>query len=370
MQSGQGLRMVLTVTHTTAVVLASRPNGEPVPENLRLEVREVPAVEEGQALLRTIYLSLDPYMRGRMDAAKSYSEPVAVGAVMEGGTVCEVVESASPLVAPGDIVLAHTGWQTHAVQDSRLLRRINPNAAPISTALGVLGMPAFAAYVGVTEIGRPRPGETLVVAAAAGPVGSMVGQIARLRGARTVGIAGGPGKVAWVEELGFDAAIDHRSATFTDDLAAAVPDGIDVYFENVGGAVWDAVFDHLNDFARVPVCGLISQYNRTDPPAGSDRLPLLMKAINTKRLRVQGFTQRDFAATHYEKFHSEVSAWLADGILEYREDFVDGIENAAEAFFGLLQGKNFGKLIVRVSDDPTSARAEVAASPAHRVVGD
>ncbi|QIZ40067.1 NADP-dependent oxidoreductase [Saccharopolyspora sp. ASAGF58] len=351
------------MTQTTAVVLASRPNGAPVHENLRLEVREVAALKEGQALLRTIYLSLDPYMRGRMDAARSYAKPVEIGEVMEGGTVCEVLESASPLVAPGDIVLAHCGWQTHAVQDARLLRRIDPSKAPISTALGVLGMPAFAAYVGLTEIGRPRRGETLVVAAAAGPVGSMVGQIARLHGARTVGIAGGPRKVAWLTELGFDVAIDHRSPRFADDLSAAVPDGIDVYFENVGGAVWDAVFDHLNDFARVPVCGLIAQYNETSLPSGPDRLPLLMKAINTKRLLVRGFTQRDFVATHYEQFQSDVSGWLADGSLKYREDFVDGIENAADAFFGLLEGKNFGKLIVRVSDDPTST------APAGRVQG-
>lgn len=345
------------MTHTTAVVLASRPHGEPGPENLRLEVREVGAVQRGQALLRTIYLSLDPYMRGRMNAGRSYAKPVEVGAVMEGGTVCEVLESASPLVSVGDIVLAHSGWQTHAVQNADLLRRLDPHQAPVSTALGVLGMPAFAAYVGLTEIGRPRQGETLVVAAATGAVGSMVGQIARLRGARTVGIAGGPRKVAWLKELGFDVAIDHRSSTFVDDLSAAVPDGIDVYFENVGGAVWDAVFDHLNDFARVPVCGLISQYNQTSPPAGPDRLPMLLAAINTKRLLIQGFTQRDFAATHYEQFQRDVSGWLAAGSLKYREDFVDGIENAAEAFFGLLEGKNFGKLIVRVSDDPTTTAA-------------
>jgi NADPH-dependent curcumin reductase len=343
------------MTHTTAVVLAARPNGAPGPEHLRLEEREVGAVQEGQALLRTIYLSLDPYMRGRMNAGKSYAKPVEIGGVMEGGTVCEVLESASPLVAAGDIVLAHSGWQTHAVQEAQLLRRIDPRQAPISTALGVLGMPAFAAYVGLTEIGRPREGETLVVAAAAGPVGSMVGQLARLRGARTIGIAGGPRKVAWLKELGFDVAIDHQSATFAADLAAAVPDGIDVYFENVGGAVWDAVFEHLNDFARVPICGLISQYNQTGGPTGPDRLPMLVTAINTKRLLVQGFTQRDFAATHYEQFHREVSGWLAEGRITYREDFVDGIEHAAEAFFGLLEGRNFGKLIVRVSADPTTA---------------
>ncbi|AQT79903.1 NADP-dependent oxidoreductase [Mycolicibacterium litorale] len=341
------------MARTTAVVLASRPDGAPVLANFRLEERPVPHLHEGQALLRTIYLSLDPYMRGRMDAGRSYAKPVEIGEVMEGGTVCQVVESASPLVKAGDFVLAHSGWQTHAVVDARQLRRIDPNRAPISTALGILGMPAFAAYVGLTEIGRPRAGETVVVAAAAGPVGSVVGQIARLRGARTVGIAGGPKKTAWLTELGFDAAIDHRSTTFADDLGAAVPHGVDVYFENVGGAVWQAVFEHLNDFARVPVCGLIAQYNQTGPSAGPDRLPLLMKAINTKRLLVQGFTQRDFVASHYDRFQTDVSTWLADGLLKYREDFVDGIDNAAGAFLGLLQGQNFGKLIVRVADDPT-----------------
>lgn len=336
-----------------AVVLASRPNGEPTPANFRLEQRELPAVGTGQALLRTIYLSLDPYMRGRMDAGRSYAKPVDIGAVMEGGTVCEVVESASERVVAGDIVLAHTGWQTYAVADADAVQVIDPDRAPISTALGVLGMPAFAAYVGLTEIGRPRPGETLVVAAAAGAVGSMVGQLGRLLGARTVGIAGGARKVGWLRELGFDVAIDHQSPSFVADLASAVPEGIDVYFENVGGAVWSAVFDHLNDFARIPVCGLISQYNRSGPPAGVDRLPALMTAINTKRLLVQGFTQRDFGAAHRERFLRDVSRWLDDGSLRYREDVVDGIENAVGAFLGLLQGRNFGKLLVRVSDDPT-----------------
>lgn len=355
MQSRQDARNLPSVTLTTAVVLASRPNGQPVHENFRIEVRNLAALKHGQVLLRTIYLSLDPYMRGRMNAAKSYAKAVEIGEVMEGGTVCEVLESASPQFAPGDIVLAHSGWQTHAIVEADLLRRIDPSRAPISTALGVLGMPAFAAYVGLTEIGRPRPGETLVVAAATGPVGSMVGQIARLHGARTVGIAGGPKKVAWLKELGFDAAIDHHSPTFADDLGSTVPEGIDIYFENVGGTVFDVVFDHLNDFARIPVCGLISQYNQAELPAGPDRLPLLLSAINTKRLLVQGFTQRDFGSTHYERFQTDVSGWLADGHLKYREDIVDGIENAVDAFFGLLEGKNFGKLIVKVSDDNSTA---------------
>ncbi|MFF3854280.1 NADP-dependent oxidoreductase [Micromonospora sp. NPDC002575] len=341
------------MTQSRAVVLASRPVGEPVHSNLRLETRTLPAVGQGQVLLRTIYLSLDPYMRGRMNASRSYAKPVEVGEVMEGGTVCEVIESASPSFRPGDIVLAHSGWQTYAVQDGRSLRRIDPARGPVSTALGVLGMPGFTAYVGLVEIGRVRPGETLVVAAATGAVGSVVGQIAKIQGARTVGIAGGASKMAWLRELGFDVALDHRSPAFRSELSQAVPAGVDVYFENVGGAVWDAVFDHLNDFARVPVCGLISQYNETSAPAGPDRLPRLMSAINTKRLVVQGFTQRDFVSTHYAAFQRDMSAWLSTGRIKYREDFVDGLDNAPEAFFGLLKGRNFGKLIVRIGDDPT-----------------
>ncbi|MCE0762499.1 NADP-dependent oxidoreductase [Pseudonocardia kujensis] len=349
------------MTHTTAVVLASRPTGEPIHENFRLEARDLPALEEGQVLLRTIYLSLDPYMRGRMNAGRSYARATELGEVMEGGTVCEVLESASAMFAPGDIVLAHVGWQTHAVQNADLLRAIDPGRAPISTALGILGMPGFAAWVGLTEIGRPQPGETLVVAAATGPVGSMVGQIARLQGARTVGVAGGPDKVAWMRELGFNAALDHRAPTFVEDLGAAVPDGIDIYFENVGGAVWEAVFPHLNDFARVPVCGLVSQYNETRPPAGPDRSHLLMSAINTRRLLVRGFTQRDFGATHYGRFQRDVSTWFAEGRLKYREDVVEGIENAVDAFLGLLEGRNFGKLLVRVSEDPTTGEPSTEA---------
>lgn len=341
------------MTTSTAVVLASRPDGEPVHSNFRIENRELPTLEPGQVLLKVIYLSLDPYMRGRMNAGKSYSKPVEVGDVMEGGTVSEVLESASPDFRSGDIVLAHAGWQTHAVFDASLVRTLDPASAPISTSLGVLGMPGFAAYSGLLEIGKPRPGETLVVAAATGPVGSAVGQIAKIHGARTVGIAGGPAKVAWLKELGFDVALDHRSPTFVTDLAAAVPDGIDIYFENVGGAVWDAVFEHLNDFARVPVCGLVSQVNSTSLPAGPDRVPHLMSAINTKRLVIRGFTQRDFAPAYFEQFQQEAPKWLAEGRLRYREDFVDGLENAPDAFFGMLQGANFGKLIVRVSEDPT-----------------
>ncbi len=314
----------------------------------------MPAPQEGQVLVRTVYLSLDPYMRGRMNASKSYAAPVELGEVMEGGTVGEVVESRHPGFVPGDVVLSRHGWQTHALVAGARLRKIDTAAAPLSAYLGILGMPGFAAYIGVEEIGRPQPGETFVVAAATGAVGAAAGQFAKIRGARVVGIAGGARKVAWMtEELGFDVALDHRSTTFAADLAAAVPDGIDVYFENVGGAVWDAVFPHLNDFARVPLCGLISQYNRTQPPSGPDRLPDLMSAINIKRMTVRGFTQRDFVDSLSEQFQHDVSRWWEQGRLRYLEDVVDGLEQAPRAFLGMLRGENFGKLVVRVGTDPS-----------------
>lgn len=347
---------VQCVSASTAVVLDSRPHGEPDLADFRVESLPLRALDEGEVLLRTIYLSLDPYMRGRMNATKSYATPVPLGGVMEGGTVSEVVESRSIGLDPGMIVLSRNGWQTHAICPGEGLRVLDPAIAPISTALGILGMPGFAAYIGVEEIGRPGPGETFVVAAATGPVGSAAGQMAKIRGARVVGIAGGPRKVEWMRrELPFDAVLDHRSPTFAEELSAAAPNGIDVYFENVGGAVWDAVLPLLNDFARVPVCGLVSQYNDTASAAGPDRLPALMSAINIKRMTFRGFTQRDFLDTHAESFQRDVSLWWREGGLRYLEDVVDGLENAPRAFIGMLRGENFGKLVVRVADDPTSS---------------
>jgi NADPH-dependent curcumin reductase CurA len=337
----------------TRILLASRPHGEPTADNFRLETAPVPAPGDGEVLLRTIYLSLDPYMRGRMSDAKSYAAPNELDAVMQGGTVAEVVESRDPSLKPGDIVLSHLGWQAYGVQPARHLRRLDPSRAPVSTGLGVLGMPGFTAYAGLLQIGRPQPGETVVVAAAAGPVGSAVGQIARIKGARAVGIAGGAEKVAWLEELGFDVALDHRSPTFRDDLKAAVPDGVDVYFENVGGHVWDAVLPRLNTYARVPVCGLVAHYNDTELPDGPDRAPRLMQAVLSKSLTIRGFIQTEFVKEHHQSFQAEAAGWLADGSLRHKEDVVEGLENAPEAFFGLLKGKNFGKLLVKVGVDPT-----------------
>lgn len=341
------------MTQNTRILLASRPHGEPTHDNFRIETASMPTPGEGEVLLRTIYLSLDPYMRGRMNDAKSYAAPQELDEVMQGGTVAEVVESNDPSLNAGDFVLSYHGWQSYAALPAKHVRKLDPARAPISTAVGVLGMPGFTAYAGLLEIGKPQPGETVVVAAAAGPVGSAVGQIAKIKGARAVGIAGGPDKVAWLTELGFDVALDHRSPTFKADLKAAVPDGIDVYFENVGGHVWDAVLPRLNTYARVPVCGLVANYNATELPAGPDRTSYLMTSILTKSITMRGFIQDEFVKAHYKQFQSDVSGWIAAGELRHREDIVEGFENAPEAFFGLLTGKNFGKLLVQVGPDPT-----------------
>jgi NADPH-dependent curcumin reductase CurA len=339
---------------STQVRLASRPVGEPLDSDFDITTTELPEPQDGQVLLRTVYLSLDPYMRGRMSDAKSYAAPVGLGEVMVGGTVCEVVESRSDARAPGDLVLAYTGWQTHAVADARHTRRLDPAVAPVSTALGVLGMPGFTAYAGLLEIGRPQPGETVVVAAATGPVGSAVGQVAQIKGARAVGIAGGPQKVrALTEELGFDAALDHRSPTFREELAEATPDGVDVYFENVGGHVADAVARRLNKFARIPVCGLVADYNATSAPEGPDRLPGFMRRVLTLSLTVRGFIQDEFVPTHHDDFLREMGGWVGEGKVRYLEDVVQGLEAAPEAFRGLLAGRNFGKLVVQVGEEPT-----------------
>jgi len=331
------------------IVLAARPHGKPQLTDFRLEETAIPTPSAGQLLLEVEYLSLDPYMRGRMDDRKSYAKPLQLGDVMTGETVARVIASQRPDYAVGDLVLAKTGWRTHALSDGSGLSRVDPAGVPVSTRLGVLGMPGFTAYCGLRLIGKPQPAETVVVAAASGPVGSLVGQLAKIAGARAVGIAGGPEKCAYVKhELRFDAAIDHRAIDFPAQLAAACPDGIDVYFENVGGAIWQAVLPLLNNFARVPVCGLIAQYNGPGPGDGSDRLPATMREILSKSLTLRGFIYYDFAEKHYSEFLREVGAGIADGRIRYREDIVDGLEKAPEAFIGMLDGKNFGKVVVRV----------------------
>jgi NADPH-dependent curcumin reductase CurA len=342
----------MTQIKNTRIVLASRPEGRPTPENFRIEHSDVPDLGDGEVLLKTLFLSLDPYMRGRMSAAKSYSAPVEIDAVMEGGTVCQVAASCNARYAPGDIVLAHAGWQAYSVSNGKGLRKLDPEEAPISASLGVLGMPGFTAYSGLLTIGQPKAGETVVVAAASGPVGSAVGQIAKIKGARAVGIAGGADKCAYIlEHFGFDAAIDHRAPDFAAQLAAACPGGIDVYFENVGGPIWDAVFPLLNTYARVPVCGLIAQYNDTPATAAgrTDRLPQLMRDTLTRSLTIRGFINREFI-DQQPAFSQEMAAWISEGRVKYKEDVVRGLENAPVAFMGMLEGKNFGKVVVQVSD--------------------
>ena len=314
-----------------------------------MEETDVPSPGDGEVLLRTLYLSLDPYMRGRMNEGPSYAPSVAVDDVMEGGTVSEVVESKSPKFRAGDTVLAYSGWQEYAVAKADSLRKLDPNLAPVSYALGVLGMPGMTAYTGLLNIGRPKEEETVVVAAAGGAVGSVVGQIAKIKGCRAVGIAGGKEKCDFViKEFGFDACVDHRSPTFAQELKVACPKGIDVYFENVGGEVLKTVMPLLNLFARVPVCGLIAHYNATEAPAGPDRTPMMMAAIVTRRLTFRGFIVTDFNS-QFGDFLRDMSTWLRERKIKYREDIVEGLENTVTAFQGLLRGKNFGKLLVRVA---------------------
>jgi NADPH-dependent curcumin reductase CurA len=344
--------MTQTNTINRQVRLASRPVGAPTAANFHIATSSVPSAGPGQVLLRTVLLSLDPYMRGRMSDAASYAAPVAIGATMVGATVCRVESSHHADYAVGDWVLAYTGWQDYAVSDGTGLTKLDPKLAPPSYALGVLGMPGFTAYMGLLDIGAPKAGETVVVAAATGAVGSVVGQIAKLKGCRVVGIAGGAQKCASaVEDLGFDACIDHHSPDLPALLAAACPNGIDVYFENVGGKVFDAVLPLLNSAARVPVCGLIANYNATTLPDGPDRSPLLMRTLLTKRIRMQGFIIFDDYGHRYPEFAKDMGQWLQQGKVTFREDIVDGLENAPQAFIGLLEGKNFGKLIVRVAAD-------------------
>jgi NADPH-dependent curcumin reductase CurA len=335
---------------STQIRLAARPVGEPKDSDFETVTVPVPEPKDGQLLVKVLHLSLDPYMRGRMNDAKSYAAPLAIGDVMIGGVVAEVVESRAEGFAPGDRVMAYAGWQTYAVVPAKYVRKVDPETAPGSTALGVMGMPGFTAYAGLLEIGKPKPGETVVVAAATGPVGSAVGQIAKIKGARAVGIAGGPQKCRLlIEHFGFDAAVDHRSPTFAEDLKAAVPDGIDVYFENVGGAVTAQVMRHLNTYARIPVCGLIALYNATEIPAGPDRLPGFMNKILTLSLTVRGFIQDEFVPTHHEAFLRDMGEWVRDGQVKYLEDHVEGLAAAPAAFRGLLEGKNVGKLVVDVA---------------------
>ncbi|WP_322024651.1 NADP-dependent oxidoreductase [Burkholderia sp. BCC1977] len=339
-------------TANRQIILTSRPVGAPTPGNFRAETGDVPTPGAGQVLLRTVWLSLDPYMRGRMSDAPSYAPPAELGQPMVGGTVSRVVASNLPAFRAGDLVVAGAGWQDYALSDGRDLIPLGRDFAHPSYALGVLGMPGFTAYTGLLKIGEPKAGETVVVAAASGAVGAVVGQIAKLKGCRVVGIAGGADKCAYVtDSLGFDACVDHRDPAFATKLKEACPNGIDVYFENVGGAVFDAVWPLLNEQARVPVCGVIAHYNDTELPAGPDRVPLLMSTILRKRIRVQGFIILDHYATGYAPFLKDMSEWVAQGKVKTLEDVVPELADAPNALIGLLAGKNFGKVVVRVGPD-------------------
>ena len=332
------------------ILLHSRPTGAPTAGNFRLESGPVPTPAAGQLLLRTLFLSLDPYMRGRMSDAPSYAAPVGVGEVMGGGTIARVEMSLRPDFGKGDLVLAYGGWQSYSLSDGAGLTKLDTALNPPSLALGVLGMPGFTAYMGLLEIGQPKAGETVVVAAASGAVGSVVGQIAKLKGCQVVGIAGGPRKCGYVvDELGFDVCVDHHGGDLPRLLARACPDGIDVYFENVGGAVFEAVLPLLNVQARVPVCGLIAHYNDSNLAPGPNHLGLLPRTILTKRIRMQGFIIFDDFGARFGEFQQAMSDWVRAGKIKFREDVVVGLENAPAAFIGLFQGYNFGKLVVRVS---------------------
>ncbi len=342
--------MPQTAETNRRIVLNERPVGLPDANTLRMETTEVPTPGEGEMLVRTVFLSLDPYMRGRMNDAKSYAEPVAIGGVMTAQVVGQVVTSNLNGFEPGDYVLSGSGWQDYAISDGTQVINLGKSPQNPSWALGILGMPGYTAYAGLLKIGEPKPGETVVVAAAAGPVGATVGQIAKLKGCRVVGIAGGADKCAHVvENLGFDACIDHRADDFSAQLASACPEGIDVYFENVGGKVLYAVLPLLNPFARIPVCGIVAWYNLTDLPDGPDMGPNIMGTLLRMKVKMQGFIIFDsFPQSVYQEFSRDMTGWIKDGSVKYKEHMVEGLENAPEALNQLLQGGNFGKMVVNV----------------------
>ena len=331
------------------IVLASRPLGKPTADNFRLETQAIPSVADGQVLLKTHYLSLDPYMRGRMNAGESYAARVELDQVMGGGMVSEVISSRNSRFAPGDMVTSYSGWQEYAVSDGTGIMKLDPRISQPSYALGVLGMPGLTAYVGLLDIGQPKAGDTVVLAASTGAVGSVVGQIAKLKGCRVVGIAGAAEKCKYaVEVLGYDACVSHYDDDMAQQLAAQCPDGIDVYFENVGGSSWNAVMPLLNKYARVPVCGLIAHYNQTELPPGPDRMSQLQGLILSKSIKMQGFIVSDYVE-RVPAFIKDMSGWLGEGRVKYKEHMVNGLENAPAAFMGLFRGANFGKLVVKVS---------------------
>lgn len=339
----------MTNIQNQRIVLASRPVGEPTHANFSIEHVDIPALAEGEILLKTMYLSLDPYMRGRMSDAPSYAAPVQIGEVMVGGTVSQVVASKNKKFQDGEWVLSGNGWQSYAISDGTQCQSLGMNPENPEWTLGILGMPGFTAYMGLLDIGQPKSGETLVVAAATGPVGATVGQIGKLKGCRVVGVAGGEEKCRYaVEQLGFDVCLDHYDEHFAQKLKQAVPNGIDIYYENVGGKVFDAVLPLLNTAARVPVCGVVSQYNATTQAQGPDRLPTFVSSLLRKRIRMQGFIIFDDYASHYPEFYKQMSTWIKEGKIKYKENMTDGLEQSIDAFIGMLKGQNFGKVVIKL----------------------
>ena len=334
------------------IVLNERPHGVPDENTLRLEQSPMPVPGSGEMLLRTEYLSLDPYMRGRMNDAKSYAEPVKIGEVMTGQVVAVVESSEVSGFEVGDYVLSGSGWQDYAVSDGSEVMNLGKSPDNPSWSLGILGMPGYTAYAGLLKLGEPQSGETVVVAAASGPVGATVGQIAKIKGCKVVGIAGGADKCRHVvESLGFDSCIDHKADDFAEQLKSACTNGIDVYFENVGGKVLYAVLPLLNPFARMPVCGVVSWYNLTGLPEGPDFGPAIMGTILRMKVKVQGFIIYDsFTKDTYQEFVKDMSGWLKDGSVQYKEQMVDGLESAPAALNDLLVGNSFGKMVVKVGD--------------------
>ena len=341
----------MTAITNRRVVLSAHPVGFPQDTDFELIEDPIPEPNDGELLLRTLYLSLDPYMRGRISKARSYVAGVEVGQTMVGGTVSVVEASRDGKYQSGDIVLSYSGWQEYELSNGQGLHKLDPvhGPKPISTALGVMGMPGLTAYVGLLDIGQPQSGETVVVSSAAGAVGSVVGQIARLKGCNTVGIAGTAEKCRYtIEEFGFGTCLNYNDDDFDSQLKVACPDGIDIYFENVGGKVFDAAYNLMNDGGRIPVCGMISRYNDTSLPDGPDTLPRLMRAILTRRLLVKGYIVTDHG-DRLSTFLSDMSGWLKSGHVRYREDITEGLDNAVAAFLGLLRGDNTGKTVIKVS---------------------
>lgn len=336
------------MTDTTRILLASRPQGEVSAANFRLDRVPLPAPADGQILVRVIYLSLDPYMRPRMTEMNSYVPPFELDKPLTGGAIGEVIESRNPKYAKGDVVMGMLGWETHSLSDGRGLRKIDPKAAPLPYHLGVLGMPGYTAYHGMLRIGQPKEGETVFVSAATGAVGALAGQLAKLKGARVIGCASTDAKCAFaVDELGYDACFNHTKEEPGAALDRLCPKGIDVDFENVGGDIFRAVFARMNDFGRIALCGMISEYQDTGARPGPDKMFTMIQ----RRIRMEGFIVSDHQASMGE-FVRDVGQWVKDGKVRYRETIVPGLEKAPEAFMGLLKGENFGKLIVQVGEAP------------------